>query len=326
MRIVFFGSGEFALPTFDSILKDGHQIVLVVTQPDKVRGRGKETSPTIIKRAAVEAKLPFVTPTNVNEPQVVAQIRGAGADLAYVAAFGQKIGPELLGAFPVGIVNLHASLLPRWRGAAPIQWAVMSGDDHTGVTVFRLVEKMDAGPVLMQRRTGIGDMETADELHDRLARVGCDAVRATLELLRSRPDHAGTPQDESQVTLAPKLKKSDGHIAFDMSAEKLAQRICGLWSWPGAACRFISADSRRDEQVTIARARPYEAAPREAASAGAPGTLTEVLSVQTTQGDLEILQIKPANGSLMDWRDFVNGRHVTPGDRFAPLDPTTVGQ
>jgi len=317
MRIVFFGSSEFALPTFDSIRKDGHEIVLVVTQPDKVRGRGKETSPTIIKQAAVEASLPVITPVNVNDPQVVWQIRAAGADLAYVAAFGQKIGSELLSTFPVGIVNLHASLLPRWRGAAPIQWAVMSGDHETGVTIFRLVEKMDAGAVLMQRRTSIGDLETADELHDRLARIGCDALRATLELLRNQPRSPGAAQDESLVTLAPKLKKSDGHIDFNMPAEPLAHRICGLWSWPGAVCRFVSADGRRDEQVTIARARPYEAA---GSQSGAPGQLTDVLSVQTGQGDLEILQIKPANGSLMDWRDFVNGRHVMPGDRFAAIE------
>ena len=321
MRIVFFGSGEFALPTFDSLTYDGHEVALVVTQPDKVRGRGKETSPTIIKQAAIEAKLPVITPVEVNSTEVVAQIRAVDAELAYVAAFGQKIGAQLLTAFPAGIVNLHASLLPRWRGAAPIQWAVMSGDVETGVTVFRLVEKMDAGPILIQRRTVIGDLETADELHDRLARVGCDAVRATLELLKSRPDHPGIPQEESKATLAPKLKKADGRISFDMPAKMLAQRICGLWSWPGAACRFVSADGKRDEQVTLARARPYEGGDSRPDSPEDLGKLSNVLSLQTAGGALEILEINPAGGALMEWRDFVNGRHIKPGDRFLPLDP-----
>jgi methionyl-tRNA formyltransferase len=320
MRILFFGSGEFALPTFDSLTYEGHDVALIVTQPDKIRGRGKETSPTVIKQAAIEANLPVLTPQDVNAPEIVSQIKAAKADLAYVAAFGQKIGAELLGSFPVGIVNLHASLLPRWRGAAPIQWSVMNGDDQTGVTVFRLVEKMDAGPILIQRRTAIGDLETADELHDRLARIGCDGLRATIELLKAEPDHPGTTQDESAATLAPKLKKSDGQITFDVPADKLSHRICGLWSWPGGMCRFRSEDGRRDEQVTLARARPYEGGVSKPNTPEDIGKLTEVLAVQTSQGMLEILEIKPAGGSLMEWRDFVNGRHVKPGDQFLPID------
>ncbi len=319
MRIAFFGSGEFALPTFDSIRMDGHEIVVVVSQPDKVRGRGKDVTPTPVKAAALGEGLEVLTPTDVNVAEVIAKIKSARAELAYVAAFGQKIGPELLNTFPFGIVNLHGSLLPAWRGAAPIQRAVMNGDHETGVTVFRIVEKMDAGPVLMMRRTAIGDTETADELHDRLSRIGCDAVRETLRLLMAEPTAPGESQDEARATLAPKLKKVDGHISFDHSALAVAHRICGMWSWPGAACRFVSADGRRDEVVILARARMYQGRPDSTGLT--PGTITELLNVRTTDGELEILEIKPSGGSLMEWRDYVNGRHVKPGDRLLPIEP-----
>ncbi len=319
MRIAFFGSGEFALPTFDSIRMDGHEIVVVVSQPDKIRGRGKDVTPTVIKSAAIEARLPNISPVDVNAPDIVALIKAARADLAYVAAFGQKIGAELLAAFPVGIVNLHGSILPAWRGAAPIQRAVMNGDHETGVTVFRIVEKMDAGPVLMIRRTAIGDIETSDELHDRLARIGCDAVRETIKRLTTDPKAPGQPQDESRATLAPKLKKTDGYISFDVPTAKLAHLICGLWSWPGAMCRFTSADSRRNEQITIARARIKQGR-SEATTTQSPGDVTELLNVRTADSELELLEVKPSGGSLMQWRDYVNGRHVKPGDRFVQIE------
>lgn len=321
MRILFFGSGEFAIPTLRSILNDGHEIVAVVTQPDRPRGRGKEVLPTPLKAAAIDLGRSVLTTDNVNDAEMTARLKSLGADLAYVAAFGQKIGPELLTAFPIGIVNLHASLLPALRGAAPINWAIINGDHEAGVTVFRLVEKMDAGPVLVQRRTVIGDVETADELHDRLARIGCDAVRAAFDLLAAEPMTPGIPQDASKATVAPKLSKADGHIAFDQSASKVAHRICGLWTWPGASCRYQSADGHRDEVVTLARARANEGRPRSAPTTESFGRITEILSVKTAEGELDILEIKPAGGRVMPWQDFVNGRHVAPGDRFVPIEP-----
>ncbi len=320
MRVLFFGSGEFAIPTFDSIAFDGHEIVAAVTQPDRARGRGKSPKPTPLKQAALESGVEVISPENVNAPEVVARLKAFRADLGYVAAFGQKIGGELLTAFPAGMINLHASLLPAYRGAAPIQWAVINGDEFTGVTVFRLVEKMDAGPILMQRRTGIGQDETSDELHDRLARIGCDAVRETLKLLEADPKRPGEPQDAAKATLAPKLSKRDGCIRFDIPVAKLASRICGLWSWPGAMCRFVSSDGKRDEIVTLARAVPYEGRTSPAATADDVGVVTPMMSVQTVDSELSILEIKPSSGKLMTWQDYVNGRHIQPGDRFLPIE------
>lgn len=320
MRILFFGTGEFGIPTFRSIAKDGHEIVAAVTQPDRVRGRGKEVSPSPLKAEALAAGVPVFSPVNVNEAGVIAELKALQADLAYIAAFGQKIGPELLNAFPVGIINLHGSLLPQLRGAAPVQRAVMNGLDDTGVTLFRLVSKMDAGPILIQRRTGIGADETADELHDRLARIGCDAARATLELLTAEPNVPGTVQDESKVTLAPKLTKAEGFIRFNAQARDLTDRIRGLWSWPGANCRFLSQDGKRDERITIARAVPYEGRSSPARDPDDIGRVTEMMGVQLADREMMILELKPAGGRLMAWQDFVNGRHVQPGDRFVAIE------
>ncbi len=320
MRVLFFGSGEFAVPTLRSIQHDGHDVLAVVTQPDRAKGRGQDLSPTPVKREAAALGLAVLCPADVNDARVVAQLTSLGADLAYVAAFGQKIGKELLNAFPVGIINLHASLLPAFRGAAPIQRAIMNGCGETGVTIFRLVEKMDAGPILLQRRTTIGDCETAQELHDRLARIGCDAVREALALLATNPSAPGTPQDDAKATNAPKLTKADGHISFDQPASSVAAAICGLWPWPGAACLFHSIDGRREERVTLARARDCEIAAPALELSQATGTINELMRVRAKDGEVELLEIKPAGGKLMEWQAFVNGRHVAPGDRFWPVE------
>ena len=322
MRILFFGSGEFSIPTLASLGDDGHKVVAVVTQPDRARGRGKRPSPTPPREYASEHGIPTLAPEDVNAPDVVAHLKSLKPELGYVAAFGQKIGRELLEAFPAGIINLHASLLPLLRGAAPIQWSILNGDAETGVTVFRLVEKMDAGPILVQRRTLINPGETANELHDRLARIGCDAVRAAVELLAADPKAPGTPQDPAKATKARKLAKADARVTFDQPVGVVARRICGLWSWPGAVCRFASADGSRNETVTLARAIPYEGQARPAPSPDYLGRITEMMSVQCLDAELALLQIKPAGGRLMDWRDFVNGRHVRAGDRFVPIEPT----
>lgn len=322
MRIVFFGSGAFGIPTFDSIRHDGHDIPLVVSQPDRPSGRGKKTTPTPLKAAAEADGVRVITPENVNAPDVLDIIRAQKADLGYVVAFGQKIGHELLHEiFPTGIVNLHGSVLPTLRGAAPVQWSVINGTGKAGVTVFRIVEKMDAGPILITRSTAINDDETSSDLHDRLSRIGCDAVRETLKILEADPKAPGTPQDESLATKARKLKKTDGYIHFDESAAALSSRINGLWSWPGAICRFVSADGKRDERVTIARVRPYEGAATPAASDDDLGKITDMMALQVRDGPLSILEVKPAGGKLMAWPDYANGRRVQPGDRFAALEP-----
>jgi len=315
MRLLYFGTGEFAIPTLDVLLAGPHEVVRVVTQPDRPRGRGRGVTPTAVKRVALDRGVDVLSVADVNATDVADDLLATGADLAVVVAFGQKIGPKLLDGLPGGMINLHASLLPRHRGAAPINWAVLAGDGVTGVTVFRLTDRMDAGPILCTRSTPVAPGETAAELHDRLAEIGPEAVAEALACFEGNLDPPGEPQDESQATTAGKLTKADGILDLSEAAEALARRVHGLWSWPGAMCRFRTADGRRDEQVTFARVEV------DAADSGdAPGTVTGDLTVATGAGTLKIVELKPAGGKLMPWTAYVNGRHVQPGDRFVAIE------
>lgn len=313
MRIVFFGSGEFAVPSLRSLLDSEHEVVRVVSQPDRPAGRGKAPTPTPVSQWALELGLPLDRVANVNDPAYLETLRGLGADIGVVVAFGQKLREPLRNLFPSQCVNIHASLLPKYRGAGPIAAAILAGETETGVSVFRLVDRMDAGPVLIRRYTKIGPFETASELHDRLSGIGCDAIKAALALHAENPLPPGEPQDESQVTLAPKLSKADGNLNFAASAEELARRCRAMWSWPGARCRYVSAEGRQEE-VTLAAVTPI---PSE--SSEPPGTITPQMTVATGRGTLEIHALQPAGKRVMGWHDFVNGRHVRPGDRFESL-------
>ena len=318
MRLLFFGSGDFAVPSLEGLCNGRHEVAAVVTQPDRPRGRGRQPAPTPVKHWASSRGLDVLSVDDVNAPEIVDRLLARRAAVGVVVAFGQKIREALLGGLSGGLINLHASLLPRHRGAAPINCAILAGDTVTGVTVFRLTDRMDAGPVLTQVDTPIGPLETAEELHDRLALLGPEALAAALASLEATPPSPGRAQDENHATRAPKLSKNDGVLDFDQPAERLARRIRGLWSWPGARCRFRSADGGRDEIVTLARA---EAVADE--GEGIPGTLGSDLTVVTASGALRILELKPAGGKKMTWAAYVNGRHVRPGDRFAPVEPAT---
>lgn len=316
MRLVLLASGEFAVPTLRSLHNRGeHEVACVVTQPDRGSGRGRKSTPTPVKEWALKLGDEVIEAQDVNDPDVVERIRAYGASLGLVIAFGQKLGDALLSVFPLGCVNLHASLLPKFRGAAPYQWAIISGEERTGVTVFCLSNRMDAGPILTTRWTSIKPEETAAELHDRLAQIGPDAVQETLELFAAGEIPPGQPQDTAQATKAPKLTKQNGHLDFAQSAKVLANRICGLWSWPGATCEFVSEASGRQERVTLARARVAEAG----GTPLTPGIIDARLYVAAANGFLELLELKPQSGRLMTWPEFVNGRHVKPGDRFESI-------
>lgn len=310
MRIVFVGSGAFALPTLQWLAQSEHEVPLVVTQPARPSGRGRKTTPTAVRALADELGLDSLEVKDVNDADLLARIRSLDARLGLVVAFGQKIGPELLGATPGGFINLHASLLPKYRGAAPINWAVVNGEERTGCTVFRVTERMDAGPILTSRWTAIKPEETAGELHDRLAGIGVDAVQAALELFAGGALPDGAPQSEEEATRAPKLKKSDGFVRFDRPAVAVVNQIAGMTPWPGAAARYESSEGRW-EKVNITRARRAEDPLTQTIP---PGTIDERRHVAVLDGFIEILEIQPSSGRIMTWGDYVNGRHVTPGD------------
>ncbi|MCB9849097.1 MAG: methionyl-tRNA formyltransferase [Phycisphaerales bacterium] len=318
MKIVLFASGDFAVPTLRSLTDPAHpgnEVVCVITQPDRASGRGRKAKPTPVREWAEELGLPVIATEDVNTPEMVAKLRDLRADLGLVIAFGQKIGGEARSVFPHECVNLHASILPKYRGAAPFQWTVINGDEQAGVTVFRLVDRMDAGPVYVTRSTGLREDERACELHDRLSMIGVDAVNATLELLENDPGFEPVEQDHTQATKAPKLSKEDGHIRFDQTAKTIANHVCGLWDWPGAKCIFESTSTGKRETVTLALARVGDRAPANEP----PGTIDARRYVATADGYLEVLEIKPDGARVMTFQDFVNGRHVQAGDHFAAI-------
>lgn len=322
MRVVFFGSGAFGVPTLEALLGGGHEVAAVVTQPARPAGRGRRETPTPIAAAAERAGLAVWAVENVNAPAVVEKVVATGAVMAVVVAFGQWIGRGVREGLPRGCVNLHGSLLPKYRGAAPIQWAIIRGERHTGVSVFRVVKQMDAGPMLSRTATEIADDETYGSLHDRLAAMGPAAVAEALRQFAGGADPPGEPQDESAVTAAPKLTKADGVLDFSVGARELSCRIRGTWPWPGGACRFVSKDGSREEEVTIALATVASESPANATPSGSdalPGAITEALHVTARDGAIAIHEIKPSGGRLMSWADFVNGRHVKPGDRFVSV-------
>lgn len=309
MRIVFCGSGKFGVPTLRAILADGHQVAGVVTQPARPAGRGGNLRPTPLAQAAAELELPVLELAKINLPDSVAAIRQLEPDVIAVVDFGQMVRAAVRETAPLGAFNLHASLLPHLRGAAPINWAIIRGHAQTGVTTFSLVDKMDAGDIYLQDATLIEPHETAEDLKARLSEVGASTVCRTLRLLGAGQIHP-TVQDEAAVTLAPIMQKSDGAIDWSADAVTVRNRIHGTWPWPGGQALF-HGQKHDSLAVVIARA---EALPDAAATQ--PGILDHDLTVSTAQGRIRILEIQPAGKRLMPWRDFVNGYRVAAGDRL----------
>lgn len=312
MNVVYLGSGEFGVPCLDALKESRHEISLVVSQPPQPSGRGRRCCPTPVSHWAESRAEPFVETDNVNAPEVVQRIVDRRPELLVVIAFGQKIGPELLAIPPKGAVNVHASLLPKYRGAAPINWAIIRGEKETGLSIITLADRMDAGDILAQRSTDIGVHETAGELHDRLARMAPPLLIETLDRLE-----AGTAtfakQDEFCASKAPKLKKADGQVDFDRPAYVIAHQIRGFWPWPGAYARYLNVRTGKTLRVTFALADVlWDPIPPPSV----PGTIDANLNVICGDGRLAIRKLKPAGSGLMEFRDFINGRHVQPGDRF----------
>jgi len=287
----------------------------IVTQPPNPAGRGRKPHPTPVARWADMHSIPFIETDDVNASEIIEKIAGYEPDLIVVIAFGQKIGAELTNLPPKGSINVHSSLLPKYRGAAPINWAIINGEATTGISIITLSEKMDAGQILAQSQTDIADDETAGQLHDRLAKIAAPLLLKTIGRIADGTA-VYTEQDHAKATLAPKLKKSDGFLDFAEPAEILARKIHGFWPWPGASANYVSQKTGKSIRVTIALAE----AGTIRKSLLKPGTLHENLNVICGSGALEIKKIKPAGSALMDFKDFVNGRQTQPGDLFVKID------
>lgn len=313
MRIVYFGSGEFAVPILRWLVNSRHEVVKVVTEPDRDTGPEKIVLSTPVAVQAAEEGLCVLSCEDVNEPDFVERMRSLRPDLGIVAAFGQKLSSSLRSAFFGGCVNIHGSLLPKYRGPDAIAWAILNGEARTGVTVFRMVDQLYAGPILVQRETVIGPIETCDELDYRLARIACDAIDAALKALDNNVQFAGESQDDSQAIEAPKLKESNGYLHFDEPAESIALRCRAMWPWPGGRCLYCSA-SGQSENVIIITATPIPATENIA-----PGTVTPEYTIATAKGALQIHGLEVSDMRLLSWEAFIKERNVKPGDRFQPI-------
>jgi methionyl-tRNA formyltransferase len=305
LRLVYLGSGAFGLPTLGA-LAARHDVALVVTQPDRPAGRGRSLTPTVIAGWAAERGLSIRKPENVNAPDEIAAVHAVRADAFVVIAFGQKLSSELLGS--TFAINLHASLLPAYRGAAPINWALIDGCDETGVSVISLAQRMDAGLVYARRATAIGQTETCGELHDRLASIGPEAVLATLDAFASG-QLRGDVQDESRVTKARKLSRDDGRVDLASgSARSLRGRIHGLTPWPGCDV-LLEGDPIRLVRV---RDRPPDAT---SIASAVPGTIRADLAIACASGSLDVLELQAPGGRVMTLEAFRSGRRWESGMR-----------
>ena len=295
LKIIFAGSGEFGLPTLRGLLDAGHEVVRVFSQPDRPAGRGRTLTPTPIAGFAIERSLSLVRTDNLNAETL------PEADLLVVIAFGQKISDAVANHCRLGSVNLHASLLPKYRGAAPINWAVLRGETVTGNSIIRLAQRMDAGAVLGQSHLDIGETETAGELHDRLALDGAPLMlRVAAELAEGR--QVESPQDESLATAAPKLSRKDAKIDWIQPAEVVARQIRGLFPWPGCRVQLLESHDMPVARATLVLARVGRSLGAE------PGQIDSEGQVGTKQySAVQILELQPEGKRIMSLADFRNG-------------------
>ncbi len=307
MRVAFFGSGAFGIPSLRKLI-ELHDVRLIVTQPDRRAGRGSKMAPTPIAEVAAEIapEIPVLKPERINTPEIREQVRAVETDIWVVIAYGQKLGQKLLDGRPA--VNLHASLLPRWRGAAPINAAIVAGDARTGTSVITLVDEMDAGDVLGASERAIEPSQTAGELHDLLAQ---DGVAPLMHVLDEADRSALNPvvQDTSLVTLAPKISRENARVDFAQSAELCRCLIHGYNPWPGVTVTL------EGDPVKLLRARVVAAD-----GAGNPGEITdpEAGFVRCGTGALQLLEVQPAGKKPMDWRAYIRGRSIRRGQHFVP--------
>lgn len=309
MRIAFFGTPGFAVPTLRRLLEGPHEVVAVVSQPDRPRGRGRAVQASPVSQVALEAGLPLLRPEKVGAPEVVLALRETAPDLGVVVAFGQFL-PRRVRELPSRgyLINAHASLLPRHRGAAPIAHALLAGDTTTGVCVMRVEREMDAGPVAAVRSTEIGADETCGELTARLAEIAADAVAEALDAIAA-DRVVWHEQDHARATLAPKLSRADTVLDWSLPASALACRVRALSPLPGARTRYADGELR----VLAARAEPGPTDRPPGVVRAPPG---EPLRVATGEGWLAPLRLQRAGGRPLDLAAFLRGRPIPDGARL----------
>ncbi|MBI9084476.1 MAG: methionyl-tRNA formyltransferase [Desulfobacterales bacterium] len=305
LNVVFMGTPGFAVPSLEALVQAGHRVSLVVTQPDRPRGRGRRLEPPAVKTAAMEAGIAVIQPEALSRPETNAAIADSGPDVIVVVAFGRILRPRMLEIARLGAVNVHGSLLPKYRGPAPIQWAIIEGEAETGITTMKMDPGLDTGDILLAAKTPIGPTETAADLHDRLAVMGADLLVETLDGL-STGTLEPIPQDHDRSTYAPMLTKADGRLDWNRPAPELNAFIRGMTPWPGAFTRA------GDQRLKVFASEPLDVTTDAPAGTVIRGFADE-LRVATGRGVLSILEIQGASGKRMAIRDFLMGAKLPPG-------------
>ncbi|MCM1127142.1 MAG: methionyl-tRNA formyltransferase [Lachnospiraceae bacterium] len=305
MKIVYMGTPDFAVAPLEALIKAGHQVTAVVTQPDKQKGRGKEIQMTPVKECALRHNIPVLQPVKIKEKEAIEKLREYPAELFVIAAFGQILSEEILTMPPFGCVNIHASLLPAYRGAAPIQWAVLNGEQKTGVTIMQMEKGLDTGDMLLERVVPIEPKETGESLHDKLMKAGAELIVEAVPLIEAG---AVTPrkQDDSQSSYAPRLYKEMGRVDWQKEAAILERLVRGLNSWPSAYTSY------KGKTLKI-----WEADVIEERGGKLPGEIVQVgkdyLDVACGKDALRIYSVQLEGKKRMAVKDFLLGYDVEPG-------------
>jgi methionyl-tRNA formyltransferase len=325
MRIVMMGSGTFAEPTFEELLRSRHPVVGLVTQPDRPggheRGSTRQTGQGMTN-IALAHQVPVFQPESVNTPEGVEGVRAFNPDLLVVAAYGQILSRDVLAVPPQGGINVHASLLPKYRGAAPIAWAIYHGETRTGVTIIKMSVSLDAGDMLAQEAIDIRPDETAGELEARLAPLGAQLAVQTIDQIEIGTAH-GIKQDKSQATKAPKLTKEHGLIDWGRSNEQVCNHVRAMQPWP-TAYTFLHHAGKPPLRIIVNRAVPVRSWDGDCPTPGSlhwPLESISPLLVWTGSGEVEVLEIQPAGKRRMSAEEFLRGHRLRRDDRFGPETP-----
>jgi methionyl-tRNA formyltransferase len=307
-RLVFMGTPDFAVPALKKLLENREEVLAVFTQPDRPKGRGRRPAQSPVKETALAHTLPLFQPETLKDPAVRESLSSLRPDLLIVVAYGLLLPQTILDIPAWGSINVHASLLPKFRGAAPIQWAILSGEQETGITTMRLDAGLDTGDMLLQERIPVASGETAQTLHDRLAGLGADLLVQTLRALRAGTLQP-TPQDPETATYAPPLKKSQGRIDWRLPARELDCLVRGLTPWPRAFTSF------KGKRLILHRVQPLEAG-----ASGEPGMILsfkdDAIQVLTGQGTLALMEVQLEGHRRLTGREFLKGFPLQVGERL----------
>jgi methionyl-tRNA formyltransferase len=307
MRIVFFGTPGFALPSLKNLVASGEDVAAIVTQPDRVKGRGHKLSIPPVKEFALSQGIPVLQPADIRSNEFFTAIDGLNPDMIVVVAYGRIIPPDILARPPKGCINVHASLLPKYRGAAPIQWSIVRGETKTGVTLMRMDEGLDTGDILLREETEILPQDNAATLGARLSEMGADLLITTIRNIAAGTVSAVAQQGDTSY--APIIKKEDGKIDWAASAEDIFNLIRGMYPWPGGQSVF------QGERIIVIRSQVADADARKTA-----GSILKIfgeeLHIATGRGILSLQELKPEGKKAMTGAAFARGRHIREGMRF----------